>query len=121
MRALQLSLAAVAILVATSCSMSMETEVRAFVGPNVLDEQFAPGDPLAGGTVLVLDGDDVVFESVLDASGRALVEVPDGVYHLQVRLDRQQDPLCFWGDTKLDVELPSTPIEMEAWLICAGG
>lgn len=121
MGAQRLSLLLVVVLVAAGCSVGEATEVRAFIGPNVLDEQFAPGDPLTGATVLVLDGDEIVFESLLDDGGRAVLEVPPGVYHVQVRLDSELDPLCFWGETKLDVDLPSAPLEMEAWLICAGG
>jgi hypothetical protein len=45
---------------------STGTEVRAEVAPHFSQEGMGPGDLLPGGTLLLCDGDAVVFEAVLD-------------------------------------------------------
>ncbi len=96
------------------------TQVRVEIAPPGAHEGMNPGDPLAGGVLHLLDGDDVVFEATLDEDGTALIEPTPGVYTVQVRLDSEQDPLCFWGETFFEVRFPSTPLDLEVAFICAG-
>lgn len=107
---------------AVSCSSSPGTEVSARVAPNFSQEGMNPGDPLAGGVVQIFDGNDVVLEVFLDDVGSAVVEPEPGLYDVQVTLESQEGPLCFWGETIFGVEFPSSSsIQLEAGFICAGG
>lgn len=111
-------LATIALLVG-GCA-SNETEVTAQVGPHFSHEGLNPGDPLVGGSLLLYDGDEIMFETVLDNEGKAAIEPDPGEYDIQIRLDSAEDPLCFWGTTEFGVEFPSSPIELEVGFICAG-
>lgn len=121
MRAKPLFVMVLAALWTVSCLASTGTEVRAEVAPNFSHESLNPGDPLAGGVLYLLDGDEIILETVLDKDGTATVEPDPGVYDVQVRLDSEEGPLCFWGETRFDVEFPSSPVQLEAGFICAGG
>lgn len=108
-------------LLIVNCAAPTGTEVTAKVAPNFSQEGLNPGDRLAGAVLRLLDGDQVIFETVLDDNGLVVVEPDPGVYDVQVRLDSQEGPLCFWGETVFDVEFPSaSPVELEAGFICAG-
>ncbi len=113
-------LAAVAAVTA-GCAPSTGTQVRAEVAPHFSHEGLEPGDPLAGGTLRLYAGDEVVFEAVLDDEGTAVASPDPGVYDVQVRLDSPEDPLCFWGATEFGVEFPTSSLTLEAGFICAGG
>lgn len=105
-----------------SCTSSDGTEVTARVAPNFAQEGLSPGDPLAGAVVHLYDGNDIVFEAVLDGEGSAVIEPEPGLYDVQVTLVSQQDSLCFWGETLFGVEFPSSStVDLEAGFICAGG
>ncbi len=110
----------VAALLTVSCSAPTATAVRAEIAPHFSQEGLNPGDPLAGGVLHLLDGDEIILEAALDDDGTAVVEPDPGVYDIQVRLDSAEGPLCFWGETKFDVEFPSSPVELEVSFICAG-
>lgn len=121
MRKTRIAALAAAALVSVSCSTPTATQVRVEVGPFGAQDGLGPGDPLSRGMLHLLEGDDVVFEAVLDEDGVALIEPAPGVYTLQVRLDSTADPLCFWGETVFDVRFPSPPLQVEVAFICAGG
>ena len=89
---------------------SDQTEVTAQVGPHFSHEGLNPGDPLVGGSLVLYDGDEIMFETVLDYEGRAVIEPDPGGYDIQIRLDSTVDPLCFWGTTEFGVEFPTSPI-----------
>lgn len=115
------ALAAVVIVAAmVGAGSSNATQVSAEIAPNFSHEGLEPGDPLAGGTLLLYDGDEVVVTSVLDAQGTALVDPDPGVYDVQVRLDSTGDPLCFWGATEFGIEFPASPLTLQVGFICAG-
>lgn len=121
MRATRVFALLLAALWVANCAVPAGTEVTAEVAPNFSQEGFNEGDRLAGAVLYLLDGDQIVLETSLDDKGSAVVEPDPGVYDLQVRLDSQADPLCFWGETVFDVEFPSSsPVELEAGFICAG-
>ncbi len=113
-------LAAVAV-ITVGCVSSPGTEVRAEVAQHFSHEGLNPGDPLAGGTLVLYDGDEVVLEAVIGDDGTAVIDPDPGVYDVQVRLDSAEDPLCFWGATEFGVEFPSPSLTIEAGFICAGG
>lgn len=105
-----------------SCSSATGTEVSARVAPDFSQEGMNPGDPLAGGVLRLYDGNDIVLETVLDDDGTTVVEPEPGVYDVQVNLESREDALCFWGETVFGIEFPSSsPVELEAGFICAGG
>ena len=104
-----------------SAGSSDATQVRAEIAPHFSHEGLEPGDPLAGGTLLLYDGDEVVLTSVLDEQGTALVDPAPGVYDVQLRLDSTEDPLCFWGTTEFGIEFPASPLTLQVGVICAGG
>ena len=111
-------LAAVTLLLA-GCA-SNQTELTAQVGPHFSHEGLNPGDPLVGASLLLYDGDEIAFETVLDSAGTAVIEPDPGKYDVQIRLDSAEDPLCFWGTTVFGIEFPSSPIELEVGFICPG-
>ena len=88
-----------------------DTEVEA--------DGLAPGDPLAGGTMRIYIGNDIIVETELDTNGSAEIDVDPGTYIVQVMFP-STDPGCFWGDTITDVELPRN-LAIEAFYICSGG
>ena len=115
------ALAAVAIVAAmVGAGSSNATQVRAEIAPHFSREGLGSGDPLAGGTLLLIDGDEVVFTSVLDEDGTAVVDPDPGVYDVQVQLDSSEDALCFWGTTGFGIEFPSSPLTLQVGFICAG-
>ncbi len=121
MRRIRPALLAVTALVAVSCSAPTTTEVRVEIAQGATHEGRSPGDPLSGGVLHLLNGDDVVYEATLDDDGAAVIEPTPGVYTVQVRLDSSEDALCFWGETTFGVAFPSSHIDLEAAFICAGG
>lgn len=109
-------------LLIVSCSSPAGTEVRVRVAPDFSQEGLEPGDPLAGAVLHLFEGDEIVLEAVLDDDGSAVVEPDPGVYDVQVTLESQEGPLCFWGETVFGLDFPSSsPVELEAGFICAGG
>ena len=97
------------------------TEVSAVVAPDFSYEGLEPGDFVPGATLRLYAGNTVVLETVLDDTGSAEIAPEPGTYDVQVSLDIDGEPGCFWGETRLGVEFPSTPVTIEVAVICAGG
>jgi hypothetical protein len=123
LRVLPVLAAAVAVMVGAAMVIGASpagTQIRAEVAPHFSQEGLVPGDPLAGGTLLLYHGNEVVFSATLDADGAVVVSPDPGVYDVQVQLDSAQDPLCSWGATAFGVEFPASSLELEAGFTCAG-
>jgi len=122
-RVLPVLAAAVAVIVGAAMVIGASpagTQIRAEVAQHFSQEGLMPGDPLAGGTLLLYSGNEVVFSSALGEDGTVVVRPAPGVYDVQVHLDSAQDPLCFWGATVFGVEFPASSLKLEAGFICAG-
>jgi hypothetical protein len=118
-----LRVAAVSILVglgAVGCSDGdQRTEVRAVVAPHFAHEGLETGDPVAGAALRLFDGDTVVFKTVLDEAGTAVIAPDPGSYDVQVSRDAT-DPRCLWGETVFAVAFPAETITLEVSFMCAG-
>jgi hypothetical protein len=82
-------------------------------------DQFAPGDPLSGGTVTLAHQDNVISEYSLDREGRATISGLVGSYTLQVSME-SNDPVCFWGNTLYDLNSPEAELEIAVFQVCSG-
>lgn len=110
----------VLILGVAACSDPATTTIVATV-TDTADEAdgLPPGAALAGAELRLYVGNDVVFETMLDADGRAVVSVEPGRYTVQVDLPIAGGG-CFWGETLFDVDFPADRVEVVAWHICPG-
>ncbi len=95
------------------------TTVEATVAEHAYEgDGLTAGSALAGAELRLYVGDTVVFETTLDESGLAEVEIEAGVYTVQVDLPATGD--CFWGETLFNVAFPTDRVELNAFYICPG-
>lgn len=118
-----LRVAAVSVLVAmgaVGCSEADRgTEVTAVVAPHFAHEGLETGDPVAGATLRLYEGDSVVLETTLDEAGTVEIAPDPGSYDVQVSRE-STDPHCLWGGTVFAVVFPAEPLTLEVSYMCAG-
>ena len=99
---------------------SDESSIRVVVADNQGSrDNLVSAGSLSGGTIRLVQQDNVVLERSLDHDGRAAISVSPGNYILQAFLE-SNDPGCFWGNTIYDLELPLGYLEITVFQICSG-
>ena len=106
---------------ATACGRADgESAIRVAIADDAeARDGFAPGDPLRGGTIRLLDGDTLVVERPLGDDGRASFTPPPGSYTVQV-FRESAEAGCFWGNTLYDVAMPQPVLQVVAFQVCSG-